>query len=427
MSNPPKPPSFRDFELPGGVRLAVNSNRKLKTILCKVYFTADLDESVTRRALLPLVLRRGTRRWPSMQAIHRYLESLYGASSSSSVFKIGEWHVTSYRLEVVNDRFLPATDGLFRSGLEFLRELLADPRLEDGSFHEEWVDQEKEALRRSIEAIFDDKPAYATVRCIEEMCSTEPYRLNENGHVEDLERIMPRSLFSSFKDWMSTTPMAVYVAGDVDEEEVRSTVERVLRLERRGARELAPLPLPVPSPPSPRRVEEKLEVQQARLMMGFRHGVTYQDRDYEALLVMNGVLGGFGHSKLFQNVREKASLAYSASSWTERTKGLLFISCGIAGEKEPEASRIILEQVDAVKNGDITDDEMEATVSTLINHNLMLEDNFSNLAAADFIWGLHGRELDLERFRERLREVTKDDVARVAQRLVHDTTYFLHG
>ncbi|HLU49903.1 MAG TPA: pitrilysin family protein [Planctomycetota bacterium] len=421
------PPRFRSHELPGGIRLAINSNRKLKTILCKVYLAADLDETVTARALLPLVLRRGTRRLPSMQAIHRHLESLYGASVSTQVFKVGEWHVSSYRLEVVNDRFLPATDGLFVSGIEFLRELLGDPHVENESFRPEWVAQEKDALRRSIESIIDDKPTYATHRLIEEMCREEPFRLHEQGRVEDLDAITPQSLWKSYKRWMATVPMVVYIAGDVDEDAVRAIVERELRIDRQATEPLKPIPPAVAPPSSPRRIEEKLEVKQARLVLGLRHGITYRDPDYEALLVMNGVLGGFGHSKLFQNVREKASLAYSASSWTERTKGLLVISCGIAAENEPKASRIILEQVDAVKAGDITDEEMEATISTLINHNLMLEDNYSNLAAADYIWSLHGRELDLEAFRERVRAVTKDDVARVAQRLVHDTTYFLHG
>ena len=130
-----------------------------------------------------------------------------------------------------------------------------------------------------------------------------------------------------------------------------------------------------------------MDVNQARIALGYRHGITYADPRYEALLLMNGVLGGFSHSKLFQNVREKASMAYSVHSSVERTKGLLFISAGIGPEKETEALRIIEEQVAAMRRGEITDDEISATVSTILSSNEMLEDNLAALADVDFVWG----------------------------------------
>jgi predicted Zn-dependent peptidase len=168
-----------------------------------------------------------------------------------------------------------------------------------------------------------------------------------------------------------------------------------------------------------------MDVNQARIALGYRHGITYADPRYEALLLMNGILGGFSHSKLFQNVREKASMAYSVHSGVERTKGLLYISAGIGPGQEAEALRIIEEQVDAMRRGEITDDEISATVSTILSSNEMLEDNLAALADVDFVWGLHGRPMDLLAFREKLRKVTRDDIVEAAGRIEHDTTYIL--
>jgi predicted Zn-dependent peptidase len=420
-------PTFRSMELPGGVRLAVNSNRKLKTIQLKIWFAADLDETVTARSLVPLILRRGTRSLPNMQSISRHLDGLYGASVSSGPMKVGEWHITRYSAEVVNDRYLPRPEGLLEQVLEFTRELLTAPRSEGSGFVAEWVRHEKESLRRTIESLIDDKAAWATHRAIEEMCPNEPYRLGENGRVEDIDALDPVRLFELHRHAMRTLPMAVYIMGDIDEDDAASAVSRSLSFERDAPTRLRRLPTPYRAPAEPRRVEETLEVQQARLVIGFRHGVTYSHDDYETLLVMNGVLGAFGHSKLFQNVREKAGLAYSASSWLERTKGLLFITSGIASEKEAQASTIILEQIRALQEGEITDAELESTIHSILTQNEMLEDNYSALAAVDYTWGLHGRPMDFVAFRERIQAVSKDDVARVAQLLVHDTTYFLHG
>jgi len=172
-------------------------------------------------------------------------------------------------------------------------------------------------------------------------------------------------------------------------------------------------------------IRETMDLNQARLAIGYRHGITYSDPRYEALLLMNGILGGFSHSKLFQNVREKASMAYSVHSSVERTKGLLFISAGIGPGQETEALRIIEEQVSAMRRGEITDEEISATLSTILNSNEMLEDNLAALADVDFVWGLHGRPMDLAAFRERLRNVTRDAIVETATRLEHDTTYIL--
>ena len=57
----------------------------------------------------------------------------------------------------------------------------------------------------------------------------------------------------------------------------------------------------------------------------------------------------------------------------------------------------------------------------------MLEDNFPALVASDFIWRLHGGELDLAGLRERLERVSRDEIAAAAATIRHDTTYFLHS
>lgn len=420
------PPAFRHNVLPGGLKLATLSSPKLKTIIIKAFIAADLDESVTERALLPMVLRRGTRRLPDMQLLTRYLEGLYGAGLWSSASKVGEWHITKHRLEVVNDRFLPSSEGLFDKALDFLREFLTEPREVDGGFDPRYVEQEKETLRRNIESLIDDKSSYAAFRCVEEMCAGEPYRFHEQGRVDALDAITASELFENSSRSLRECPLSIYIAGDFDEDAVLSRVEKLAKLPREEERPLRALPQPV-SVGEVREVRERLDVSQGKLVVGFRHGVTYSDDEYEALLVMNGILGGFSHSKLFQNVRERASLAYSASSGVERSKGLLFVSCGIAPENYEQALKISLEQVDAMTQGDVSDDEIEATIKTIMNHNCMLEDNIAGLADTDYAWSLHGRNLDLARFRERLLSVSRDAVVEVARKLAHDTTYFLHG
>jgi predicted Zn-dependent peptidase len=427
MTETTTPPSFVHFTLPGDFHLAVNSNKKMKTVLVTANVLGNLDESVTRMAILPAILRRGTRKHRDMQSMNRYLESLYGASLSSAVQKVGEWHLLRFRLEAVNERFLPGETGVLREALEFLIEFLQDPLEVDGGFHPEYLEQEKAQLERTIEALIDDKAAYAERRLIEEMCRGEPFHFCEQGRIADIPSIDARSLRDFHRSWARRYPLHLYVAGDIDVESTKDLVMSVFSTvseKREGGYRIGDLPAPV-SVKDVREKEERMDVNQARLVLGFRHGITYADNSYEALLLMNGILGGFSHSKLFRNVREKANLAYSVHSSAERTKGLLFISAGVAPERRNQALAIILEQVEALRKGEISEEEMHATRLTILHANEMLEDNLGALADVDFVWGLHGRKLDFSVFRERLQKVKRAEIVEMARRLAHDTTYFL--
>src|SRR5262245_15526208 len=197
------PPEFTHFEFPGAVHLAINSNRKMKTVHCGATLVANLDESVTRRALLPMVLRRGTRRYPDMQAITRRLEGLYGTALAAYVQKIGEWHLIRFRLDVVNDKFLPGEGGVLRAALGLLKEVMHDPLVVGGGFQPAFFAQEKENLKRSIESLIDSKAAYAEQRLIEVMCAGEPFRLYDQGRIADLPAIGPDSLYADYRAWVA--------------------------------------------------------------------------------------------------------------------------------------------------------------------------------------------------------------------------------
>jgi len=423
---PPDPNRFERFPLPWGATLHVNSSPKQKTVLVKADFTGNLDGTVTRRALIPMVLRRGTSRFPDMKAMHRHMENLYGASLASDLAKVGEWHVMKFRLEAVNDRFVPGGEGVFREALDFLREVLEEPRLVGGAFDRGYLEQEKHNLRRTIEGLIDDKSHYALERCLREMCAGEEFRRYELGDVADLPGIDALALTASWREWLAGSPADIYVSGDIDVGATRELFAEVFSGRRPGGLELRPPPSPVPVG-EPRTVEERLDVNQAKLVLGFRHGVTYMDGDLEGLVMMNGVLGSFSHSKLFQNVREKASLAYDAHSVVEKTKGLLFVVCGIAPENREKALDICMAQVRALQEGDVSEEELISTRESFLNSLTMMEDSPGDLMEVDAVWRLHGREFDLPAYRKRLRAVGRDRIAAAAGSLRLDTIYFLRS
>ncbi|HEX6972738.1 MAG TPA: pitrilysin family protein, partial [Limnochordia bacterium] len=335
---------FRRTELAAGVTAYVQPTERFKTIACKVFLRRPLTaETVTPTALLPLVLRRGTARLPSQLEIARHLENLYGASFSADVIKIGEVQAVECYLEFASDRFLPGQTRLLGDAIRFLSEVLLEPVLDGGCLRAEYVAQEKEALRRKIEALINDKRTFAVFRCFQEMCAGEPYSLHRYGRVDDLAAITPATLTAHYRRMIQESPIDIFVVGAVDPDDVCAALKDAFGF----SRSIAPLPPPATrrAPRPARTVIEEEDVKQGVLVLGYRLPVSYADDAYPALLLYNGVLGGFPSSKLFVNVREKASLAYFAYSRLEPTKGVQYLSAGIDVAKYDAAREIIERQV----------------------------------------------------------------------------------
>lgn len=387
--------------------------------------TALSRENITEKALLPAVLERGTQHFPSRQHIQGALEELYGAHLTADVVKKGEHHVLTFRLEVANERFLKDATPLTERAVQLLSSVFLYPLTENESFDEVSVEEEIRSHKQKIASIYDDKMRFANKRLSEEMCKNEPYAVPVLGYEEDLPHITGSSLYQAYKDVLSSCFADLYVVGDVDREEVHSYVQQYMRLE-----ENKPEPIEIISADSlrePQVIKEQQQIQQAKLHIGYRTGIVFGDADYFALQVCNSLFGGAPHSKLFINVREKASLAYYAASRLESHKGIMIVMAGIDSAKFDEASSIIDEQLAAVQQGDFTEEDVEQTQAVLTNQILETIDVPRGRVELEYHGVIVGTEWTAEDWLSAINKVTKEDIIRVAGRIIKDTTYFLHG
>ena len=407
------------------MRLHLAPTDKFKTVLVKLFLRADLEaERATETALLPYVLRHGTRSLPSMQAITEACEHLFGASLGVDVLKLGEQQVLTARLEVVGDAFLPADEGAFARGLGLLSDLLQDPLREGDALSAAATRQEQEKLERFISGLINDKATYAVERCVRNMCADEPYGVFEYGRLEDLAGIDGARLEARRRELLQRAPLDVYAVGAFDLATVRAALEERFGLERP---EPPALRGTTPHPPAQdvRELHEPMPVKQGKLCMGFRSEIRVGDPEYWALLLANGVLGAFPHSKLFKNVREKAGLCYDASSNLERFKGIVLISAGIDREKFAETRDTCLAQVQAIANGEIGEEELLATQLSYQHGLQALLDSPAGLVNLDYALRLGGRDGAPGAVVEALQQVTPTQIAEAAQRVRLDTVYFL--
>ena len=316
------PSGFRTMHLSDGIDLHILVDRKFKTVGATAVVHAHISsETVTKNALLPRVLRRGTERIPETMDLERRLEELYGATLDVGVSKKGTRHLLAFHVEVAEARYVGAGSQLFRAAVELLRDVMLRPaRGADGALRHDYVAQEKENLRRLIESLIDDKQAWAMRRCMEVMFPGDDAALFKYGRVEDIEGISPAELSSWHQELFGAAPIDIFVVGNCDEESVVNDVGEVFSLNRAVAK----LPPAAGAAGTSQArdgekvntVVETMDVSQGHLVMGYRTGLRLGDADWPAMVVTDGVFGRYSHSKLFQVVRAGGAGLLCLVRWT---------------------------------------------------------------------------------------------------------------
>jgi predicted Zn-dependent peptidase len=382
-------------------------------------------EDVTKRALLPQVLQSSTKKYPTTTALRSYLDELYGATFFVDLSKKGENHIMSFSIEIANEKFLSDPSPLLKKGFELLAEILTNPNIKGNAFDHGTVEKEKRTQKQRIQSVFDDKMRYSNVRLIQEMCKGEPYALEVNGDAADVDAITAENLYEYYKNAFINDEMDLYIIGDVNEEEVKNYAAELLHFEDRKSKKVVPQEINRNS--KVQEIKEEQDVKQGKLNIGYRTNIVYGDPDYFALQVFNGIFGGFSHSKLFINVREKASLAYYAASRLESHKGLMMVMSGIDLKNYDQAVGIIHEQLEAMKKGDFTDQELEQTKAVIQNQILETIDTSRGLTEILYHNVVAATNINLDTWLEEMQKVTKEEIVDVAKKIQMDTIYFLTG
>lgn len=397
---------------------------KFKTTRADLFFVDNLaKERASANALIPMIIKRGCAKYPSVKELESKLEELYGADIDGSVVKKGELQFVGFHVSHISDSY---TNGepLFDECCDLLMCMLENPMTEDGGFKKSVFSQERDNLVDYIRSRVNDKMRYSLTRCLEEMCEGEPFAIPEDGTEEDALLLDPQYTLEIYRQMVSSYPAYAYISGQVDDRSIQRFIDGFLAQDRGNVKKVD-TKCESKDVKQVKKIEEKMDVSQGKLCMGFRTHVEPWSDDYFPLVVYNGILGGDAHSKLFRNVREKASLAYYAQSVLEKYKGLMIIMSGIEAENRAKAEDIILKQVEAMRQGDFSKEDIEAAQKSLETGMKSMQDSQGGIVEFFLSQHLTDSGEDFDSMIEKLNRVTMEDVVRVAQKVQLDTIYFL--
>lgn len=421
----------KEIQLKNGINLHIIPTNKFKTNLMVVFLTTELNrENVTKNALISTILRRGSKTMPSQEEISKNLEEMYGATFNCGLDKTGDNQVLKFFMETVNDNFLPKNNiNIMENSIQKLIELVFDPYIENEGFKEQYVEQEKNRVREWIEARKDNKASYALEQCIEEMYKNQNFGLYKYGYIEDLDNINAKNLFEYYQTLIKECKIDIYISGMIDEKIVEEKIRQnqiISKLEDRNPKYNNNEIEKGKKAEQENTKEEKLDVAQGKLVLGIDVELEEDAQKYDTL-VYNSILGGTANSKLFQNVREKASLAYAASSSYLRTKSNIFINCGIEIENYTKALDIIKVQIKDMKEGKFTDEEVENAKTNILDSIQSIEDEQDSQIIYYFGQEISKTKENLKEYQEKIKKVTKQDVLNIANKVSIEMIYFLRN
>lgn len=413
-----------------GVWLRTVHTDKFKSAYLSLTLMTQLDrENASANALLPRVLRRGTMVHPDMESLSAALDELYGGAVEPVVRKKGESQCVGFLASFLDNAYALNGEDILSGAAELLGEMLLNPLTRDGVFDPDYVEGEKANLIDELRGQINDKRIYATRRLTQLMCREESFGADKLGQEDKVAAITPESLWARYQKLLSSAQIEVYYSGSADPERVREIMERVFStLPVSQEREEPECEVRIHAEQEPNVIEEVMDVNQGKLAMGWRTGgITVWEEECPALVLCSAVFGGTSMSKLFMNVRERLSLCYYASSALEKQKGLMIVSSGIEFQNYETAKREILAQLEDVKAGKITDDELEGARRILINQYRSIEDEQGRMEEYWLGQAAAGTEDAPGTLAVRLETVTGEQIAQVARKLELDTVYFLKG
>ncbi len=419
-------------ELKSGIKVHYVKTKQFKTNIGAIFITTPLKkETVTQNALIPAILRRGTQKHANQEEISKELENMYGASFDVGVEKMGDNQIIKLYIETINDNFLPEKENILKKSIQILFEVAFLPMIENGAFKEEYVNGEKQNLKQIIESKIDNKDQYALNRCIEIMYPEEPYGIYKYGYVEELDKIDANNLYEQYLKLIQTSKIDIFISGDFEIAEVREIIsqnEQFKNLQERTAEYIVNNEQTAIKQKAQKVniQEEKRDVTQGKLVIGMDVLENKADSRF-AISIYNTILGDSANSKLFQNVREKANLAYSTRSSYIRQKNNVFIRCGIDIPNYEKALQIIKEQLEDMKQGKFSEEELQSAKKYIISSIKTVQEEQDTSVIYYLGQELSGYNISFEEYEEKIQKVNKLQVEEIANKTIMNSIYFLRN
>ena len=420
----------KTFEIKPGIKAHFIKTDLFKTNMISVIMTVPLTrENVTKNALIVSMLRRGSENLKTQTEISKELENLYGAAFECGIDKFGDNQILRFYMDSINDKFALNNEEILKNSINIMLDIVCNPLMENGCFKKEYLEVEKNNLAKIIKSKIDDKALYSYEACISSMYGENGFGLYKYGYVEDLEDINAENLTEYYNNLIQNSKFDIFISGDFDENSIKNVI-----LENENIKKMRPRSenynLNNEFTEHKEKVDgiqeiiEEMDITQGKLVIGMNVNSSVNKVQFKTLLY-NIILGSGANSLLFQNVREKESLAYSIRSVYVKQKANIFIRAGIEIPNYEKAVKLIKEQLEIMKKGEFSDEDFYAA-KEYVKSGIRAIQTEQDTGIIYYI----GQEVSktntsVEEYAKNIEEITREDIIDIANSVEINTIYFL--
>ena len=396
------PINYNRERLADGIHYTTIINKQLKTNFIVIHMLTELsEENAALNAIIPTVLTYSNAEITDNKELNAKLHSLYGANLGGYYSKYGDTHNLMLSASCINDRYCLEGEKITEELAAITADCLTKPHLEGEAFCEKAFALKKQELLDFIDSEIN---------------------VPISGSREQAEKLTAADAYKQYKKLLKTSQTEVFFIGAEPNEECKKILsDALLKIDREYAGDNFTEKSPTKAEVC--RVTEPHDVAQSKMIIAFKTDCD----NIEVMDLMLAVYGATPFSKLFMNVREKLSLCYYCASGHNSLKGTVYVDSGVEHTNTGKAEAEILNQLEAMKKGDFTDEELENSRRTIINNIKGINDNPQSIGH----WYFHRiYENDIyspEEYIERVKKVAREDVIAAANSLKLDTVYVLTG
>lgn len=410
-----------------GVTLDFIASKQFKTSRINLTFvTANVSKkTVALRTLIANMLEVSSQKYPDQKAISDQLAFLYGATFGTSVNRRGNLHLVNFEMRVVNDHYLKERQQLLTEAINFLQELIFNPLVTNQAFDQAMFTLQQKNLIAYLESIKDNKQAYALQKLQQAYFEDKVHQIPPYGDKENLAALTAAECYAYYQEMLAHDEVIITLSGDFASDEVLAAIAQL----KFTPRTVGKYQLTYKQTARNKLVayEEQQDLNQSKLDLAYHFPVEYRGKYHYAALVFNALFGGSALSKLFTNVREKASLAYYANSSFDSLRQVLFVQTGIQADKKQQVLDLIEQQLAALVAGDVEAQLLANIKQELITDYEIRQDSQATALIQATMDQLSQSKVTASEWKAAIMAVSVADVQAVAALAKLEVSYFLKG
>lgn len=405
------------------------NNNKFKSIYISYNFTQEVNDTkiFSSYAVLASLMAKSSKSYPTQKDIEKYLNSLYGANFDVNIEKLGDLYNLEFRIEFVNKKFIPSKEELLEKILLFLKEMIYNP----AQWTQDVFKREKDFILQRINERKDEKLKYGIQRAEELLCKDEPFGTYLYGEEDVVKNLSLKDIKDAYSTLINDS-ITVILSGNLEGyDNIEDDIKKVFKqYDKNFNTNIENLKYNIKRQEN-YKYEEVKEIQdttQSVLSLGLRIKEC-TPKDFYVLNVYNAILGTTPSSKLFQNVREKESLAYTVRSRYYRFKDIIVIYAGINKENYEKALDVIKIQLEDMKKGNITDIEFKSARDSLLADLLEWKDSKVAMAKMKLsnLIAFKDADISIDQMREEIKNVKIEDVINISKKIEVEKVFLLGG